>query len=116
MNNTVLGFAVQQKFPTAISQTYPVTVTVDNHGMVSGNYVRATNFFPSPSAVPTGMEQLNNNLYIIGNVTTNTFDLFYSLGVGVDGTNFTAFINNGLAMFTLTGEDLFTQNLNTMNG
>lgn len=62
------------------------------------------------------MIQLNNNLYIISNVTTDTFDLFDEYGEPVDGRGFTPFINNGLPQFTLTGPDLNTQNLNTQEG
>lgn len=116
MANTELGFAVQQKFPTAIAASFPVLVTIPNHGMSSGQFVRASNFFVSPLSDATGMYQLNNNLYMIGNVTTNTFELFDQYGEPIDGTNYTPFINNGIAQFTLTGPDLFTQNLNTQEG
>ncbi len=114
--NTPLGFTVRQMYPTAIAATLPVNVTIPNHGMSNGQTVRATNFFVSPAQAVTGMQELNNNLYYIGNVTTNTFDLFDVYGNPIDGTNFTPYINNGLAQFTLTGPDLFTENLNTQEG
>ncbi len=114
--NTELGFTVQQKIPTAIAKSFPVRVTVPNHGMTKGQFVRATNFVIIPVALATGMYQLNNNLYMIGNVTTDTFDLFDEENIAIDGRNFTTFINNGLAMFTLTGPDLNTENLNTQEG
>lgn len=104
-------FTLQQKYPTAITATFPVRVTIPNHGMTSGQYIRASNFVASPSFYATGMEQLNYNLYIIGNVTTNEFDLFDTFNLPIDGTLFTPFVDNGLALFTLTGPALDTQNI-----
>lgn len=104
-------FTLQQKYPTAISATFPVRVTIANHGMTAGQYVRASNFVASPAPDATGMEQLNYNLYIIGNVTTNQFDLFDIFNNPIDGTQYTPFVNNGLALFTLTGPALNTQNI-----
>ncbi len=117
MPNTELGFAIQQKEPvTAIEQSMPVRVTIPSHGMSNGQFVRATNFFVSPPSAATGMYELNNNLYMIGNVTEDTFDLFDQEGNPVDGINYTPFVANGLPQFTLTGPDLFTENLNTQEG
>lgn len=116
MPNTELGFAVRQMTPTAIEQSVPVRVTVEANGLSNGQYVRATNFFVSPVQDATGMEQLNNLLFVIRNVTTDTFDLFDQYGAPIDGTNYTPFINNGIAQFTLTGPELNTQNLNTQEG
>lgn len=113
MTNTELGFAIQQKTPTLIDKTNPVMVKIPNHGLVNGDVVRATNFFTSPPQAYTGMQELNNNLYTIGNVTTNTFELFDQYGNPIDGTSYTTFVNIGLAQFTLTGPDLYTENLNT---
>lgn len=104
-------FTLQQKYPTAISATFPVRVTIPNHGMTAGQYIRASNFATSPLSLRTGMEQLNYNLYVIGNVTTNQFDLFDTFGRPIDGTQYTPFVNNGLALFTLTGPELDTQNI-----
>lgn len=116
MTNTELGFTVRQMIPTAIAASFPVVVTVDNHGLSNGQYVRATNFFVSPAHDATGMEQLNNQLFIVGNITTNTFDLFDQFELPVDGTLYTTFVDNGIAQFTLTGPALNTQNLNTQEG
>jgi hypothetical protein len=113
MPNTELGFAITQMTPTAIDTSLPVRVTIADHGLVSGQYVRATRFYAFPVDDATGMEQLNNRLFVIGNVTQNTFDLFDQYGAPIDGTGYTPFINNGLGQFNLTGPDLFTQNLNT---
>ena len=111
--HTQLGFAITQMTPTAISQTNPVRVTLDNNGLINGQFVRATRFYALPHDDSTGMEQLNNLSFMVKNVTTNTFDLFDQYNNPIDGTNFTTFINNGLAQFNLTGPSLFTRNLNT---
>lgn len=113
MTNTELGFATTQMIPTAISTTLPVRVTVPGHGLSAGQFVRATRFYPLPAVDATGMYQLNNQLYQVGNITTDTFDLFDQYGAPIDGRNFTPFVNNGLGQFNLTGPDLDVQNLNT---
>jgi len=112
--NTELGFATTQLTPTAIDKTNPVRVTVPDHGLQAQQTVRATRFYPLPVSDATGMYELNNNLYVVGNITTNTFDLFDQYGEPVDGTNYTTFIDNGLGQFNLTGPALYTENLNTM--
>jgi hypothetical protein len=115
MTNTELGFAITQlASPSAISQTVPVVVTIDDHGLQRGQVVRATRFYALPLAEATGMEQLNNRAFVVENTTENTFELFDQYGDPIDGTNYTAYIPNGLGQFNLTGPDLFTQNLNVM--
>jgi len=111
MTLPVLGFTNQHKYPVAITTTFPVRVTIPNHEMKAGEYVRASNFVTGPGNYATGMQQLNYNLYIIGNVTENEFDLFDTFNVPVDGTLFTPYVNNGYALFTLTGPALDTQNI-----
>lgn len=111
MSTPPLGFTDQHKYPIAITTTFPVRVTIPNHGMSAGQYIRASNFVSGPGFYATGMEQLNYNLYIIQNVTVDQFDLFDSFDVPVDGTLFTPYVNNGLALFTLTGSALNTQNI-----
>lgn len=113
--NTPLGFAITiLASPSAISQTVPVVVTIDNHGLTNGQVVRATRFYSLPRADATGMEQLNNLAFVVKNTTQNTFELFDQYGVPIDGTNYTAYVANGLGQFNLTGPELYTQNLNTM--
>lgn len=115
MPNTELGFAVTQlASPSAISQTIPVRVTIDNHGLQNGQIVRATRFYALPPTDATGMEQLNNQAFVVQNTTQNTFELFDQYGEPIDGTNYTTYVPNGLGQFNLTGPDLFTQNLNVM--
>lgn len=48
MANTELGFTVQQRYPTEIDTSFPVKVTCPEHGMLNGQYVRATSFYSSP--------------------------------------------------------------------
>jgi len=115
VTNTELGFTVQQKEPVlSISQTKPVQVEITGHGMSNGKWVRATNFFRPPHS--TGMYELNNRLFQIGNVTDDTFDLFDQEGEEIDGTGYTAYIVNTMSQFTLTGPTLNTENLNTQEG
>lgn len=111
--NTELGFTTTQLAPTGIDQSFPVRVALADHGLSAGQFVRATRFVSFPLIDATGMEQLNNRLFMVGNPTTNTFDLFDQYGNPIDGTTYTTFIDNGLGQFNLTGPDLFTQNLNT---
>jgi hypothetical protein len=104
------NFTPEQYTPTAITTTFPVQVTIANNGFVNGQRLRATRFETLPFAIATGMEQLNNRLFEIGLVTTDTFCLYDVYGNGIDGRNYTPFVNNGLAQFTLTGPSLFIDN------
>jgi hypothetical protein len=105
------GFSSTIKTPTAITQASPAVVTSAAHGLSNGQFVRATNFRATPVADATGMYGLNNQVFQVGNVTTNTFALFYPYtSTPVDTTAETAFVNNGVAKFNLVGESLYTQN------
>lgn len=66
------------KTVTAITKASPGTVTSAAHGFANGDKVIFT--------IGTGMTELNNVTAIIGNVTTNTFDL-----LGVNTTSYTTF-------------------------
>lgn len=104
------GFSATNMTPTAINASTSV-VTVAAHGMSNGQFVRGTNFRATPVADATGMYGLNNQVFQIGNVTTNTFTLFlpYTTTI-VDLSAETAFVNNGVAKFNLVGQSLNTQN------
>lgn len=106
------GFADNHRTPTAITASaLGGVVTSANHGLTNGQFVRATDFRAFPVADATGMYGLNNQMFQIGNVTTNTFQLFYPYtNVGVDTSAEVAFVNNGVAQFTLIGESLYTEN------
>lgn len=107
------GFADNHRVPTAITAATAAVVTSNAHGFTNGQFVRATNFRASPVADATGMYSLNNQVFQVGNVTANTFGLFYpntNLQIPVDTSAEVAFVNNGIAQFTLVGPTLNTQN------
>lgn len=104
-----MAFTDRHLAPSAISAANPVVVTSSNHGLTAGQRVRATKFYQWPSANNTGMYQLNNRLFTVNQVTTNTFSLFDEFGNAIDGTAYTAYVTGG--QFTLTGPDLNVQNL-----
>lgn len=105
------GWLDNHRVPTAITAASPAVVTSNGHGLVNGQFVRATDFRATPVADATGMYGLNNQLFQVGNVTTNTFALFVPYtNVPIDTSAETAFVNNGIAQFTLVGPSLNTQN------
>ena len=104
------NFTPEQFTPTAITATWPPVVTIVGSGFTNGQRIRATQFYSFPLALATGMEQLNNRLFTVEQCTEDTFQLWDQYGDPIDGRNFTPFVNNGLAQFTLTGPDLFVQN------
>lgn len=108
--STPSHFTDEHYTPIAITVAFPPVVTIPGHGLSNGQRVRATRFYGIPFATATGMEQLNNRLFTIQFVTTDTFQLWDQNGFPIDGRNYTPFVSNGLAQFTLTGPDLFIQN------
>ena len=102
------NFTQEQFTPTNITNTFPIVVTKANHGLINGQSIRATKFYKYPLYQSTGMYQLNNNLYYVQQVTTNTFQLYNVQGLPVDGRSFVPYTSGG--QFTLVGQDLFTQN------
>lgn len=97
-------FTLRQFVPTAITNAFPVVVTIPNHGFQNGQALRATQFIRMPSSSATGMEQLNNSLFYVQQATTNTFVLSYRDTLPVDGRSFTPYIQGG--QFTLSGPTL----------
>lgn len=97
-------FTTRQFTPENITNTLPVVVTLTNHGFQNGQAMRATKFITIPFALATGMEQLNNKLFYIRQVTSSTFQLCDANTVPIDGRNFTPYIQGG--QFTLTGPTL----------
>ena len=83
---TEFGFAI-----TGITQANPAVVTSTAHGFLNGDeiYIGAVG----------GMVQVNNMVFTVANVTTNTFELS-----GIDSTAFTAYTTGGYAFLNyLTG-------------
>jgi hypothetical protein len=94
-------FTTRQLTPTAITATLPIVVTITDHGLSNGLALRSTKFHTIPFANATGMEQLNNRLFFVQQATTDTFQLYDSNYIPVDGTGYTPFISGG--QFTIAG-------------
>lgn len=103
-DSSLSHFTTRQFTPEDITATLPVVVTKTSHGFQNGQALRATKFISVPIIHATGMEQLNNRLFYIRQVTTNSFQLCDANTNPIDGRNFTAYIQGG--QFTLTGPDL----------
>lgn len=106
------GFAATQITPTAINGTTGI-VTAADHGLVTGQYVRATDFRATPVASATGMYALNNLLWQVVVLSSSTFQLYYpqtNMMIPFDPNGQVAFVNNGIAQFNLVGTSLNTEN------
>lgn len=99
LDSSPSNFTTRQFTPTAITKTKPIVVTIASHGFSNGNAIRSTKFIRMPFASATGMEQLNNRQFIVQQATTDTFHLYESNGLAVDGTNYTTYVSGG--QFTL---------------
>jgi hypothetical protein len=71
------------------TSTVPIIVTSISHGLTSGEDVIISGI--------QGTTQINDNVYYVRNLTTNTFSLYYDklLTTPVDGTTFTNYISSG---------------------
>jgi hypothetical protein len=103
-DSSLSHFTTRQFTPEDITNTFPVVVTITNHGFQNGQAIRATKFVSMPFAVATGMEQLNNRLFYVRQATADTFQLCDANTLPIDGRSFTPYIQGG--QFTLTGQDL----------
>ncbi len=103
-DSSLSHFTIRQFTPEDITNTFPIVVTITNHGFQNGQALRATKFITMPFAVATGMEQLNNRLFYVRQATTDTFQLCDANTLPIDGRSFTPYIQGG--QFTLTGQDL----------
>lgn len=103
-DSSLSHYTTRQFTPENITAALPVVVTKTAHGLKNGQAVRATKFIAIPFAVATGMEQLNNLLFYIREVTPNTFQLCNANTNPIDGRGFTPYIQGG--QFTVTGPDL----------
>jgi hypothetical protein len=73
------------------SRTDPVTISVADTSLLSnGDQIEIVDV--------VGMAQINNNTYFVGNISTNSFDLFQdqSLTQPVDGTGFDQWLFGGI--------------------
>tara|TARA_B110000259_G_scaffold160771_1_gene184457 strand:- start:1072 stop:8925 length:7854 start_codon:yes stop_codon:yes gene_type:complete len=72
-----------------VTTTNPITVTSASHGLSSGARIE----FESVG----GTTELNGKLYYVGNVTTDTFELFsdIALSAAIDGSAFTTYTSGG---------------------
>jgi hypothetical protein len=101
---------------TFISQASPGIVTSAAHGFSNGDWIVLTS--------AGGMVQLNNRLFEVANVTTNTFTLKDNTGAAVNTASYTAYTSGGTAsrIVTLTtpyveaevGELQFAQSADTL--
>lgn len=100
-DSSLSHYTTRQFTPEAITASLPIIVTKTAHGLQNGQAIRATKFVSMPFANATGMEQLNNKLYFIRQVTTDTFQLADRNTNPIDGNNYTPYIQGG--QFTLVG-------------
>ena len=103
-DSSLSHYTNRQFTPEDITNTFPVTVTKTAHGLINGQALRATKFITVPLALATGMEQLNNKLLYVQQVTLDTFILCNASANPIDGRGFTPYVQGG--QFTLTGQDL----------
>lgn len=107
-DSSLSHFTTRQFTPENITNTYPIVVTLTNHGFQNGQALRFTKFITIPFARATGMEQLNNNLYYVQQSTTDTFVLSDVNTLPIDGSGFTPYVSGG--QMTLVGEDILIVN------
>jgi len=103
-DSSLSHFTTRQYTPTAITASWPIVVTIPNHGFINGQALRTLKFINIPFANTTGMEQLNNSLVYAQQCTTDNFQLFDASGYSIDGRLFTPYIQGG--QFTVAGQPL----------
>lgn len=86
-------FTVRQKFPTSVTASLPIVVTIAAHGWLNGQAIRALQFLD-------GMQQLNNRLFYVQQATTDTFQLYDENNLPIDGSNYTPFVSGGQLVAT----------------
>lgn len=72
----------------------PCVITSNSHGFSNGDEVQITGL--------VGMSELNNRSFKVAGVTTNSFSLQTMNGVGLDSTNFGAYVSGGQAARSYT--------------
>ena len=79
---------------TGATQANPVVVTAAGHGFTNGQRVRHTHI--------EGMTDLNQNYYLVANVTASTYELQDLNAANLDGTGFGAYVSGGEVRATVT--------------
>lgn len=73
---------------TGATQTDPVVITDNSHGLSDGDIIRITGV--------SGMIELNNRRFRVNNTTTNTFEIQDpETRENIDGTNFSSYSSGG---------------------
>jgi hypothetical protein len=72
---------------TAVTQASPAVVTITAHPYANGDeiYIQSV----------AGMTELNNKVYKVANIATNTIELTDNTGVDIDSTGYTAYSSGG---------------------
>lgn len=107
-DSSLSHFTTRQFVPENITNTWPIVVTLTNHGFQNGQALRFTQFISIPFANATGMEQLNNTVVYVQQSNTSTFILCDVGTIPIDGRGFTPYIQGG--QMTLTGPDILVVN------
>jgi hypothetical protein len=92
------GFSIEQSGTTitGATQANPVVVTAVAHGLQDGDYVKISGV--------GGMVEINDQIFVVANKATDTFELNNDNSANIDGTGFTAFTTGGTAsLATKTG-------------
>jgi len=103
-DSSLSHFTLRQFTPENISKSLTCTVTKTAHSLSNGQAIRATKFITNPTALATGMEQLNNREFYVQQATADTFVLSFRDTTSIDSTGYTAYIAGG--QFTTTGTTL----------
>jgi len=107
-DSSLSHFTVRQFTPEDISATLPIVVTKTAHGLLNGMSIRSSQFITTPTANATGMAQLNNRQFYVQQATADTFQLYDSKGLPIDGRGYTAYIQGG--QFTVNGPEILCVN------
>jgi hypothetical protein len=103
-DSSLSHFTTRQYVPTAITNTFPIKVTIPGSNFANGQPLRTSMFITVPFASATGMVQLNNLMVYAQQCTADTFLLYDVYGYAIDGTSFTPYVQGG--QFTVVGNPL----------
>jgi hypothetical protein len=97
------GFDVTTKTITAVTQANPAVVSSAAHGFANGDVVKITGI--------VGMDELNDQLFVVVNQTTGTFEL-----ADVDSTGYGAYVSGGTIVEGLLSNFCELTNYNRQGG